>query len=109
MTGRSKMRGRGILLAALLAAGMAHAVEWEFFAFDNGVGRGVWPPEKQAATLKELGYDGCSYNYTDNKDLASWIRVYREKGLKIYGLYFPVAPERSPAWNPAIGEAIAML
>lgn len=100
---------RAAALAVWIAASAASAAEWEFFAFDNGVGRGLWPPEKQAATLKALGYDGCSYNYTDNKDLETWIRVYREKGLKIHGLYFPVAPEKSPAWNPAIGEAVAML
>lgn len=82
---------------------------WPFFAFDNGVGRGKWPPEKQAATLKALGYDGISYNYTNNKDLESWIRIYRDAGLKIFGLYFPVAPAKTPAWNPAICEAVAML
>lgn len=100
------------LAAAVTAAAFAGAVPapaWEFYAFDNGVGRGSWPPEKQAATLKALGYDGMSYNYTNNKDLETWIRVYREAGLKIYGLYFPVAPEKTPAWNPAINEAIAML
>jgi len=37
----------------------------EFFVFDNGVGRGKWTPEEQAKTLKELGYDGISYNYTN--------------------------------------------
>ena len=38
----------------------AHA----FFAFDNGVGRGKWPPAQQAKVLKELGYVGISYNET---------------------------------------------
>lgn len=109
MRAGSTNRGRWAALAACLAAGMVQAAEWEFYAFDNGVGRGKWPAEKQAATLKALGYDGCSYNYTNNKDLETWIRVYREAGLKIYGLYFPVAPEKTPAWNPAINEAIAML
>jgi sugar phosphate isomerase/epimerase len=109
MMARAMERGRRLGLAALMAAGAAGAAEWEFFAFDNGAGRGTWPPEKQAATLKSLGYDGCSYNYTNNKDLETWIRVYREAGLKIYGLYFPVAPEKTPAWNPAIDEAISML
>lgn len=82
---------------------------WPFFAFDNGVGRGKWPPEKQAATLKALGYDGISYNYTNNADLATWIRVYRDAGLKIFGLYFPVSPAKTPAWAPALSEAIALL
>ncbi|OQW95400.1 MAG: hypothetical protein BWK77_07545 [Verrucomicrobia bacterium A1] len=54
---------RAAALAVWIAASAAPAAEWEFFAFDNGVGRGVWPPEKQAATLKELGYDGCNYGH----------------------------------------------
>jgi sugar phosphate isomerase/epimerase len=85
------------------------APRWPFFAFDNGVGRGKWPAEKQAATLKALGYDGISYNYTNNKDLETWIRVYHEAGLKIFGLYFPVSPLKDPPWNPALREAITML
>jgi sugar phosphate isomerase/epimerase len=83
--------------------------QWPFFAFDNGVGRGKWPAEKQAATLKALGYDGISYNYTNNKDLENWLRIYRESGLKIFGLYFPVSPAKDPPWNPAIREAITLL
>ena len=82
---------------------------WPFFAFDNGVGRGKWPAERQAATLKALGYDGISYNYTNNKDLETWIRVYREAGLKIFGLYFPITAEKSPAWNPALRDTITLL
>jgi sugar phosphate isomerase/epimerase len=82
---------------------------WPFFAFDNGVGRGKWPPEKQAATLKALGYDGISYNYTNNQDLENWIRIYREAGLKIFGLYLPVSPDKDPPWNPALREAITLL
>ncbi len=109
MKGRSTGWRCALASALVGAAASAAPAEWEFYAFDNGVGRGKWPAEKQAATLKALGYDGCSYNYTNNKDLETWIRVYREAGLKIYGLYFPVAPEKTPAWNPAINEAIAML
>lgn len=82
---------------------------WPFFAFDNGVGRGKWPPEKQAATLKALGYDGISYNYTNNADLATWVRVYRENGLKIFGLYFPVSPDKAPSWAPSMREAVDLL
>lgn len=96
------------LLAPLRAAAQEKAF-WPFFAFDNGVGRGKWAPEKQAATLKALGYDGISYNYTNNKDLEAWIRIYREAGLKIFGLYFPISPAKTPAWAPALSEAITML
>lgn len=86
------------------------AATWPFFAFDNGVGRGDWPPERQAETLKELGYDGISYNYTHNRDLETWIRVYREAGLRIFGLYVHAFPEKTDEpWSPALREAVSML
>jgi len=110
MRAGSTGRGRWAALAACLAAGMVQAAEWEFFAFDNGVGRGAWPAEKQAATLKALGYDGISYNYTNNKDLETWIRVYREAGLKIHALYIHTFPEKKDEpWDPALRDAITML
>ncbi len=84
--------------------------QWPFFAFDNGVGCGKWPAEKQAATLKTLGYDGISYNYTNNKDLENWIRVYRDERLKIFGLYIHTFPDKKDEpWTPALCEAITML
>ncbi len=92
------------------AQAQAPAAQWPFFAFDNGVGRGKWPPEKQAATLKALGYDGISYNYTNNQDLATWTRIYREAGLKIFGLYIHTFPEKPEAsWSPALREAVTLL
>lgn len=96
------------LFAPRRAAAQTSA-KWPFFAFDNGVGRGKWPPEKQAATLKAMGYDGISYNYTTNADLATWVRVYREAGLKIFGLYFPVSPDKMPPWASSMREAIGLL
>ena len=63
----------GLLLAS--AAG-AFAARPEFFVFDNGVGRGSWTPDQQAQTLKELGYDGISYNYTTPEDLARWQKAF---------------------------------
>ena len=55
-----------------------------FFAFDNGVGRGQWPPVQQAQVLKELGYDGISYNETI--DLTNRLTAFRAQGLKIFAL-----------------------
>ncbi len=113
MQRRSFLKAAAALAAVpLLTPARALAQEparWPFFAFDNGVGRGQWPAEKQASTLKALGYDGISYNYTDNKDLENWVRVYRDAGLKIFGLYFPVSADKDPAWNPALREAITLL
>ena len=104
--------GAALVTASLIPAARSFAQEkahWPFFAFDNGVGRGKWPAERQAATLKALGYDGISYNYTNNQDLENWIRIYREHGLKIFGLYFPVSPEKNPPWAPTLREAITLL
>jgi len=50
-------------------------VKHAFFAFDNGVGRGQLAPAEQARILKELGYDGISYNET--VDLPTDGELYR--------------------------------
>jgi sugar phosphate isomerase/epimerase len=103
--------GVGFVAATLLAAAAAGAepAAWPFFAFDNGVGRGQWEPARQAATLKELGYDGICYNYTNNKDLAAWQQAFAAAGLKIFGLYVHTFPDKAEAYAPALREAIGML
>jgi sugar phosphate isomerase/epimerase len=97
------------LLTLLSLVSCAYAQSAVFFAFDNAVGRGQWKPEQQAATLKELGYDGISYNYTKPKDLAVWQRVFKAQGLRIYGLYVHTFPDKEQPYDPAFKEAIAML
>lgn len=82
---------------------------YEFFAFDNGVGRGQWAPERQAAVLKELGYDGVSYNYTTNEALASWLKAFDAQKLKIFGLYVPSAIGKPEHLPKDLEEAIRML
>ena len=81
----------------------------EFFVFDNGVGRGKWTPEEQAKTLKELGYDGISYNYTNPKDLALWQQECRKQGVKIYALYVYTYLDRTNHFDPAFKDAIKLL
>jgi len=81
----------------------------EFFAFDNGVGRGKWTPEQQAKTLKDLGFDGIGYNYTNPEDLAHWQKAYKEQGLKIFSLYFYTSLDGPQPYDPRIPEAIKML
>jgi sugar phosphate isomerase/epimerase len=93
----------------LLLAGVAAAAVPEFFVFDNGVGRGSWTPEQQARTLKELGYDGISYNYTKPADLAAWQKAFKEQGLKIYGLYLHTYLDRPEHFEPAFKDAIKLL
>jgi sugar phosphate isomerase/epimerase len=114
MNRRTFLKGSASLAAATTLAPFRATAQtsahWPFFAFDNGVGRGKWPPEKQAAVLKALGYDGISYNYTNNLDLQTWLRIYREAQLKIFGLYIHTFPENKDAsWSPALREAITLL
>jgi sugar phosphate isomerase/epimerase len=96
------------LLAALLLPAAALAAP-EFFVLDNGVGRGSWTPEQQAGTLKDLGYDGISYNYTTPAALAAWQAAFKAKGLKIYGLYVYTYIDKPVHYDPAFKDAIRML
>ena len=96
------------LLLALLMAAPAWARP-EFFVFDNGVGRGSWTPTQQAKTLKDLGYDGISYNYTTPEDLAAWQKAFGDVGLKIYGLYVHTYIDRPEAFDARLPEAVKML
>jgi sugar phosphate isomerase/epimerase len=86
----------------------AHATP-EFFAFDNGVGRGTWTPEQQAKTLKELGFDGIGYNYTNPEDLAHWQKTYKEQGLKIFSIYAYTSLDGQQPYDARLPEAIKML
>jgi sugar phosphate isomerase/epimerase len=81
----------------------------EFFVFDNGVGRGTWTPEQQARTLKDLGYDGISYNYTTPEDLARWQQAFAAVGLKIYGLYVHTYVDTPAPYDARLPDAIKML
>ena len=56
-----------------------------FFAMDNGVGRGKLTPDQQAAVVKDLGFDGISYNGAH--ELKERLAAFDEAGLRIFGLY----------------------
>ena len=101
----------GVALAIVLLLTLTPSVgaRPEFFVFDNGVGRGAWTPEQQAQTLKELGYDGISYNYTTPEDLARWQKAFGAMGLKIYGLYVHTFIDAPEPFDSRLPEAIAML
>ena len=109
------MKAQNLFIAAVLGAVLlafascVHAQSSGLFAFDNAVGRGQWKPEQQAAALKELGYDGISYNYTKPKDLAVWLKTFKAQGLRIYGLYVHTFPDKEQPYDPAFKEAITML
>jgi sugar phosphate isomerase/epimerase len=93
-----------------LASASESSPTWPFFAFDNGVGRGVWSPEVQAKTVKELGYDGIHYNYTNPGDFAKKLAACRSEGVPIHAVYiytFVDNPEQP--YDPGIKEVIRML
>ena len=78
-----------------------------FFAFDNGVGRGKWPPAQQARVLKELGYDGISYNETI--DITNRLAAFRAEGLSIYALYIFGFLDKPAHYEPGLTNAIRLL
>lgn len=96
-------------LIALLTSLTPVQAALEFFAMDNGVGRGKWTPEQQAGTLKELGYSGISYNFTSPEDLAAWQKAFNKEQLKIYGLYFHTSLDQPQPYDPRLPEGIRML
>jgi sugar phosphate isomerase/epimerase len=79
-----------------------------FFAFDNGVGRGTtWPPARQAATLKQLGFDGIGYTGTEN--FTERRKAFAEQGLRIFNLYVACHVDRPVSYDPQLKEAIRQL
>jgi sugar phosphate isomerase/epimerase len=96
---------------ALAAAGLLTATTVTanpFFAFDNGTGRELgWPPAKQAAVLKQLGYDGIGYTGTEN--FAERRKAFAEQGLRIFNLYVPCFVDKPVAYDPKLQQAIPQL
>jgi sugar phosphate isomerase/epimerase len=100
-----------VVLCLLLptVTGGAALARPQFFVFDNGVGRGSWTPEQQATTVKQLGYDGISYNYTTPEDLAKWQKALGDQGLRLFGLYVYTWFDKAPKYDPRLPDAIRML
>ena len=61
---------------------------WEFFAFDNGVGRGALEPTQQAEILADLGYQGIGY--TGTKNIPAVLEALQSRRLKMYSTYIQV-------------------
>lgn len=111
--------GRGLLLVGWLVAavvvggvaatGRAAEAKWPFFAFDSGVGRGQWTPAEQAATLKELGYDGIGYWHTNNAELKERQAAFQQAGLKIMALGVRARLDRPLGYEPDLKETIELL
>lgn len=100
-----------LLILASAPFSMAGPAEsWPFFAFDNGVGRGVWPATKQAQTVKALGYGGIHYNFTNPKDFATKIAACKAANVPIRAMYFYTFVDKpGAAYDPGVKEAIRML
>jgi len=97
-------------IAPLVHSSAADDTAWPFFAFDNGVGRGVWPAAKQAETLKNLGYDGIHYNYTNPKDFAAKLSACRAANVPIHAVYiYTFVDQPGKSYDPGIKEMIRML
>ncbi|MEI7807179.1 MAG: family 16 glycoside hydrolase [Verrucomicrobiota bacterium] len=103
------MKLKFIILNLLLLAGALCAATPEYFVFDNGVGRGNWTPEAQAKTLKELGYTGITYRYTNPEDLARWQKECRKQKVKINALYVYTYLDRTNKFDPGFKDAIKLL
>ena len=99
------------LAALLLASGATMATPYEFFPFDSGVGRGKpeWTPDRQAETLKKLGYDGIGYNFTTPEALAQWVKAMDARGLKIYNLYVGTTLGKKPAFPGSLEEGLRLV
>ncbi|MEY3897923.1 MAG: hypothetical protein RLZZ214_3444 [Verrucomicrobiota bacterium] len=99
-----------LMLASAPFSKAGTAEPWPFFAFDNGVGRGVWPAPKQAETVKSLGYDGIHYNYTNPKDFATKIAACKAANVPIKAMYFYTFVDKpGAAYDPGVKDAIRML
>jgi sugar phosphate isomerase/epimerase len=97
---------QSVIAISLLAA--AAAMGNPFFAFDNGAGRDQgWPPPKQAAVLKQLGYDGIGYTGTEH--FAERRKAFAEQGLRIFTLYVPCFVDKPEPYDPHLKEAIREL
>jgi sugar phosphate isomerase/epimerase len=103
-----------VCVLALLFGGLSVALAaaspgFELFAMDNGVGRGRWSPTEQAAALREFGYHGISYNYTDADALASWLAALKAADLRLVGLYFPSRVGDDRIAPPGLERAVELL
>jgi len=87
----------------------AQAAAWEIFAMDNGVGRGTWSPEKQASVLKEIGFDGISYNYTHPADLRQWLTELKSRNLRLHAVYLAAQLEGEIVVPATLAESVLLL
>jgi len=80
----------------------------EFFAFDNGTGRGRLAPEAQAEMLAELGYAGIGY--TGAQGIPEMLAALDKHRLKMHSIYVgaKLGPD-GPSYDPNLAEGIRAL
>ena len=100
------------LIVICLTASQLSAEEtpttWEFFAFDNGVGRGALNPAEQAEILADLGYQGIGYTGVDN--IPAMLQALQARRLKMYSTYIQVNLDAGEApYDRGLPQAIQQL
>jgi sugar phosphate isomerase/epimerase len=99
------MRG---LLAVCAFAALAAAAERPLYVFDDGLGAGVVPFERQAALASETGYAGVFYDGL--KDIPGVLAAHKAHGMKLLGVYTGMnVSDPKPGYDPALPEAIRQL
>ena len=89
------------------AGALAETPATQFFAFDNGVGRGEWTPEQQATCLKELGYAGIGYSGHD--EIHTRLDTFKKHNLTVFSIYVACYVDKEEAFAPGLAEAIKQL
>jgi sugar phosphate isomerase/epimerase len=81
---------------------------FEFFAFDNGLGRGQLKAEQQAQILADLKFAGIGYTGTQN--IPTMLAALDKRGLKFYSTYVPLNLKAGEApYDPGLPTAIKQL
>ncbi|MDA7882023.1 sugar phosphate isomerase/epimerase [Akkermansiaceae bacterium] len=73
------------LSVTLMGFALAEPFQPKFYAFQNGVNF-----KDEAATLKELGFDGISQVRADQKGLPKKVAAFEAAGMKVLSIYLNV-------------------
>jgi sugar phosphate isomerase/epimerase len=107
---KPNVKSLGLSLFVLLMAGATTctAQTFEFFAFDNGVGRGKLTADQQADILADLKFDGIGY--TGTQKIPAMLAALDKRGLKFYSTYVKInLKENEPAYDQMLPTAIQQL
>jgi len=101
----------GLSVCEALAAGSEakedRVLSNDFIAFDSGLKRGQWSPEKQAKLTKKLGYDGIVYKHPHN--MQARLEALDKYGVNFSGLHTSVNLDRDSIKYPELEQAMEKL